>query len=60
MASTTLADAGFPIRNKEGYADLTAYQALKKAQRAEFGYRPLVYICSPILRRHRREHRAGP
>ena len=47
MASTVLADVGFPIRNKEGYADLTAYQVLKKAPRAEFGYRALIYICSP-------------
>ncbi|MDP9801518.1 hypothetical protein J2S49_001594 [Arcanobacterium wilhelmae] len=40
-------DVGFTPRNKEGYADPTAFQALKNAQRAEFGYRPLVYICSP-------------
>lgn len=43
----TLADVGFPIRYKEGYTDLTAYQTLKSAQRAEYSYRPLVYICSP-------------
>ncbi|TRX47083.1 DUF4406 domain-containing protein [Corynebacterium guaraldiae] len=47
MALPAWADVGIPVRNKEGYADLTAYQALKRAQRAEFGYRPLVYICSP-------------
>ncbi len=34
-------------RNKEGYADLTAHQALKKAQRAESGDRPLVNIRPP-------------
>ena len=27
--------------------DPTACKALKQVQRAEFGYRPLVYICSP-------------
>ncbi len=36
-----------PRRNAEGYLDLTAFEALKRAQRKTFGYRPLVYICSP-------------
>ena len=47
MATVGMTDLGFPTRNREGYPDLTAYQALKNAQRTEFGYRPLVYICSP-------------
>ena len=36
-----------PRRNAEGYLDLTAFEALKRAERRRFGYRPLVYICSP-------------
>lgn len=36
-----------PRRNSEGYMDLTAFEALKRAERRRFGYRPLVYICSP-------------
>lgn len=36
-----------PRRNSEGYLDLTAFEALKRAERRRFGYRPLVYICSP-------------
>lgn len=38
---------GDPCRNAEGYLDLTAFEALKRAQRKSFGYRSLVYICSP-------------
>ena len=34
-------------RNKEGYPDPTAGEALARIQRQEQGYRPLVYICSP-------------
>ncbi|WP_311496772.1 hypothetical protein [uncultured Mobiluncus sp.] len=37
-------------RNTEGYLDLNTYQALKNLQRATYGYRPLVYICSPFSR----------
>ncbi|MCW1085664.1 hypothetical protein OJ920_10850, partial [Streptococcus anginosus] len=40
-------DIGFSKKNTEGYLDLTSYHALKKLQRELFGYRPLVYICSP-------------
>lgn len=40
-------DFGIPHRNAHGYVDPTACKALKQVQRAEFGYRPLVYICSP-------------
>lgn len=40
-------DLGFSPHNAEGYPDPTAYKALKNLQRAEYGYRPLVYICSP-------------
>lgn len=47
MATVGMTVLGFPTRNREGYPDLTAYQALKNAQRTEFGYRRLVYICSP-------------
>ena len=36
-----------PRRNSEGYLDLTAFEALKRAERRRFGYRPLVCICSP-------------
>ena len=45
MSATTL-DIGFSKKNTEGYLDLTSYHALKKLQREQFGYRPLVYICS--------------
>ena len=44
MSATTL-DIGFSKKNTEGYLDLTSYHALKKLQREQFGYRPLVYIC---------------
>ncbi|WP_406714224.1 DUF4406 domain-containing protein [Trueperella pyogenes] len=40
-------DVGFSPRNVEGYLDPTAFKALKHVRRAEYGYRPLVYICSP-------------
>ncbi|MEW6866063.1 DUF4406 domain-containing protein [Trueperella pyogenes] len=40
-------DVGFSPRNIEGYLDPTAFKALKHVRRAEYGYRPLVYICSP-------------
>ena len=40
-------DVGIPLRNADGYPDPTCYQALKEIQLAEYGYRPLVYICSP-------------
>ena len=43
---TTL-DIGIPKKNIEGYPDPTCYKALKEIQRTEYGYRPLVYICSP-------------
>lgn len=47
MAPIADPDIGFSPKNPEGYQDSTAFQALKNAQRAEYGYRPLVYICSP-------------
>lgn len=48
MTTTALTtDLGFSTHNMEGYPDPTAYKALKSLQRAEYGYRPLVYICSP-------------
>lgn len=40
-------DLGFSPLNTEGYPDPTAFTALKNLQRAEYGYRRLVYICSP-------------
>lgn len=40
-------ELGIPRLNSRGYPDSTAYRALKQVQRDEFGYRPLVYICSP-------------
>ena len=45
--NSTLTDIGIPRKNREGYADPTMHQALKQIQKAEYGYRPLVYICSP-------------
>ena len=47
MTATATLDYGIPRLNDEGYRDPTAYQALKAIQQAEFGYRPLTYICSP-------------
>lgn len=48
MTTTALnIDLGFSLHNMEGYPDPTAFKALKNLQRAEYGYRPLVYICSP-------------
>lgn len=44
---TTVMDVGIARKNREGYADPTMYEALKQVQKAEYGYRPLVYICSP-------------
>jgi len=44
---TTTLDVRIPKKNIEGYPDPTCYKALKEIQRAEYGYRPLVYICSP-------------
>ena len=38
---------GIETKNAEGYPDSTTFQALRRVQRAEFGYRPLTYICSP-------------
>ena len=40
-------DIGIPRRNADGVPDPTFYRALKEVQCAEYGYRPLVYICSP-------------
>lgn len=45
--ATSPDDFGIPRRNPHGYLDPTACKALKHVQRAEFGYRPLTYICSP-------------
>ena len=36
-----------PWRNSKGYADPTAYNALRTVEISEFGHRPLTYICSP-------------
>lgn len=47
MTTTTLLDIGIPKKNIEGYPNPTCYKALKEIQRAEYGYRPLVYFCSP-------------
>ncbi|MDU1353027.1 MAG: DUF4406 domain-containing protein [Actinomyces sp.] len=47
MTATAFLGIGIPKKNIEGYPDLTCYKALKEIQRAEYGYRPLVYICSP-------------
>ena len=35
--------------NKEGYCDLTPHKALRNISKtASFGFRPVVYICSPF------------
>lgn len=47
MTATALLDIGIPKKNVEGYPCPTCYRALKAIQRGEYGYRPLVYICSP-------------
>lgn len=49
MSAALLADIdiGIPRRNQHGYADPTAYKALRAVEMAEFGYRPLTYIRSP-------------
>ena len=47
MTTIALLDIGIPKKNVEGYPDPTCYRALKAIQRVEYGYRPLVYICSP-------------
>jgi hypothetical protein len=48
MTTTALnIDLDFSPHNTEGYPDPTAFKALKNLQRTEYGYRPLVYICSP-------------
>lgn len=39
---------GISYKNKEGYADPTAYCALTRIQNESRQYRPLVYICSPF------------
>ena len=45
--------------NSEGYADPTAYEALKRIekQEKEARYRPLVYICSPFSDKVKRNKR---
>ena len=40
-------ELGVPRLNSRGYPDSTACRALRNVQRAEFGHRPLIYICSP-------------
>lgn len=47
MSTTATLDYGIPRLDEKGYRDLTAYKALKLVQQAEFGHRPLTYICSP-------------
>ncbi len=41
-------DSTIPRLNDSGCADPTVYEVLKREQRAQFGYRPLAYICSPF------------
>ena len=47
MSTTATLEYGIPRLDEKGYRDLTAYKALKLVQQAEFGHRPLTYICSP-------------
>ena len=35
------------MKNAEGYMDLTAYEAIRKAESRRFAYRPVIYVCSP-------------
>lgn len=45
---------GISYRNREGYADPTAFEAISNIERGEkprtkrLKYRPLVYVCSPL------------
>ena len=41
-------DSSIPRLNVSRCADLTVYEVLKREQRAQFGYQPLAYICSPF------------
>lgn len=43
----TLVSTPAPCRNSKGYADSTAYKALRAVEISEFDHRPLTYICSP-------------
>lgn len=47
MTATALLDMGIPRCNADGYPDPTCYKALKEVQRAKYGYRSLIHICSP-------------
>lgn len=38
---------GIDIKNAEGYADPTAYAAIKDADARKFHFRPIIYVCSP-------------
>ncbi|WP_414733861.1 DUF4406 domain-containing protein [Acetobacterium carbinolicum] len=38
---------GVDKKNNEGYPDPTAYEALSNIKKAEKGFKPIVYICSP-------------
>lgn len=40
-------EAKIPRLNASGCPDPTVFEVLKREQRAQFGYRPLAYICSP-------------
>ena len=35
------------VRNPEHYMDLTAHDGILRAEKSKYGFRPLVYICSP-------------
>ena len=35
------------LRSHEGYMSMAEFEKLKRTQRARFGWRPFVYICSP-------------
>ena len=45
MSTETLSIDRF---NASGWADPTVYEVPKREQRAQSGYRPLAYICSPF------------
>lgn len=47
MTTTATLDYEIPRLEEKGYRDPTVYKALKLVQQAEFGHRPLTYICSP-------------
>ena len=36
------------MKNKEGYPDPTAFEAIRALVTKRFDYRPIIYVCSPF------------